>query len=261
MPNFSIEPGKKTDHRVPPIPAPMKAMMNQGKSYIYNVGPWQHSVSMGSLGTFIIPACPDGEEVSPPLRFRGEDGIPSIVPETVVDSVEGYAVTYKWEFATEGARLAKNIIGLTGFAHASADLTQFGVFLSAGAVPTAEEIAAANENLETLLDKRVREADQKFEVNGGMEQGENGVSYPGITQDHVFACKRLGLDRPWARKNSKQVPCEACGQPVSPVAVRCHHTGCGAILNEEKARKLFPHLYAHEEPKRGPGRPRAEQAA
>lgn len=247
---------RKTQHSLPKIPAPMKSVMDQGRTYIFNVGPWQHSVSLGSLGAFIVPACPEDADVSPSLRFRGEDGIPSIVPETVVDSVEGFQVTYKWDFTTEGARVAKNIVGLTGFAHVSADLTRFGVFLSSNPVPTEAEKEAARVKLNDLYDARVREADQKFEVNGGMETGENGVSYPGITADHIQASRALGLDRPWARKNAKMVPCLGCGQSVAPTAVRCHHSGCGAILDEEKARKLFPHLYAHEvEAKRGPGRP------
>jgi hypothetical protein len=226
--------------------------MDQGRSYIFNVGPWQHSVSMGSMGTFIIPACPEGEDVSGPLMFRGEVGIPSIIPETVVDAVEGYQVTYKWDFTTEGAKVAKNILGLTGFAHVSADLTRFGVFLATGPVPTEAEKAAAREKLDNTYDARVREADQKAEVNGGAEVGDNGVSYPGITKDHIHACVALGLDRPWARRNAKMIPCLGCGQPVAPAAVRCPHSGCGAILDEARARQLFPHLYAHEfEQKRG----------
>lgn len=258
MPSIA-EVVQKTTHNLPKIPAPMQAVMNQGRTYIFNVGPRQHSVSLGSMGTFIVPACPEDADCSPSLRFRGEDGIPSIVPETVVDAVEGFSVTYKWDFSTEGARVAKNIVGLTGFAHISADLTRFGVFLSTNAVPTEAEKSAAREKLADTYDARVREADQKFEINGGMETGENGVSYPGITQDHIQACKALGLDRPWARKNAKMIPCLGCGQPVAPGAVRCHHGGCGAILDEARARQLFPHLYAHEfEAKRGPGRPRAE---
>lgn len=256
MPDFAIDPHKKTNHNVPKIPASIRTVMDQGRSYIFNVGPWQHSVSLGSLGTFIIPACPEGDDVSPTLKFRGEDGIPSIVPETVVDAVEGYSVTYKWDFTTEGSRVAKNIVGLTGFAHVSADLTRFGVFIAAGPVPTAAEKAGAHEKLEALYDARVREADQKFEINGGMETGDNGISYPGITKDNIQACNALGLDRPWARKNAKMIPCLGCGQSVAPSAVRCHHNGCGAILDEAKARQLFPHLYAHEvSEKRGPGRP------
>lgn len=246
---------QKTKHHIAPMPEPMRLAINQGRSYIFNVGPWQHSISLGSMGTFVIPACPEGADVSPTLKFRGEDGIPSLIPETVVDAVEGFEVTYKWDFSTEGAKVAKNILGLTGFANESANLTRYGVFIAAGPVPTEAEKSAAREQLEALYDKRVREADQKHEVNGGMEVGDNGVNYPGITKDHIQAANALGLDRPWARRNSKMIPCLGCGQSVSPIAVRCPHAGCGAILDEVKARQLFPHLYAHEVEKRGPGRP------
>lgn len=259
-------------HTLPPIPAPMRAAMERDKTFIFNVGPWEHRVYLGSLGTFIVPGCPAGAEHSDAVTFQGEPGLPSIIPEAVVDTVDGRRVTHKWDFSTEGRMVAKNIIGQTGFSHPSNDLTKAGVFIAAGEIPTEVELEAAREKLFELYDARVREADQKFQVNGGMEIGDDGKSRPGITADHIQAAKALGLNREWANKNVQMVACEGCGQSVSPKAVRCHHQGCGAILNEEKARKLFPHLYAHEvraeesvkeeQPaRRGPGRPRAAEVA
>lgn len=240
---------------VPNIPAPMRSMIEQRTVFIFNVGPHQYPRYQGSLGTFFIPACPEGEEVSGPLMYQGKPGLPSLVPESVVEAVDGRTVTYKWDFTCEGHKLALDLIGKSAFRDASDDLTQYGVFIAKGSVPTQDEIDAARAKWEATCGERVRRADQNFEVNGGMEQGDNGKSYPGITKDDVTAARVLGLDRPWARKNAKMIPCLGCGQSVAPSAVRCHHNGCGAILDEVKARQLFPHLYAHEAEKRGPGRP------
>lgn len=251
MPEALIGPPQRMKRQIPPIPAAIAAAMKQ-RVYIFNVGPWEHHAPMGTMGTFIIPACPEGQEYSAPVAFRGEPGIPALIPETVVDAVEGYTVTYKWDFSTEGDRVARDIVRM---------FEKKGVFLAAGPVPTEQELEAAKTKLYDLYDERVKAADKAYEVNGGMEVGDNGKSYSAITSDDVFAAKALGLDKPWARKNQKMVPCEGCGQPVAPQAVRCPHTGCGAILNEEKARKLFPHLFQTETEKRGPGRPRKDEVA
>lgn len=237
----------KVSHSIAAIPAPIVLMMEQNKTFIFNVGPWQWSRPQGSLGVFFIPACTEGEEVSGCLHYQGRPGLPSIIPESIVDAVDGRSVSYKWDLTTEGAKLALDLIGKGAFRDSSDDLTQYGVFIAAGPVPTETEIEAAQAKLDEYYGKLVRYADQANEVNGGMETGENGKSFSGITLDHVKAARALGLDRPWARKNAKMVPCEACGQPVAPTAVRCHHDGCGAILDETKARRLFPHLYAHEQ--------------
>jgi hypothetical protein len=219
--------------------------MLQGKYFIFNVGPKEHIRYMGSFGRFTIPACPEDQEYAGPVVYRGKPGIPSMMPETVVKSVEGRTVEYDWNFTTEGRKFVNDLLGVGAFHDVSDDLTKHGVFLAAGPVPTQAEIAAAKQKIQTLFDERVRLADQRYEVNGGMETN-NGKSVYTITEDDVYACKALGLDRPWARKNHQMVPCEGCGSPVAPNAVRCPNPGCGAILNEEKARKLFPHLYAHE---------------
>jgi hypothetical protein len=233
----------KIEHVLTGIPGPIRLVMEQNKVYIFNVGPWAYTRHHGTQGSFFIPACRPEEDCSGPLLYHGKPGLPSLIPESVVDAVNGRSVTYKWDLTMEGAKLALDIVGKSAFRDSSDDLTQYGVFIAEGAVATEEEIDAAHDRLNEHYDKLVRYADGAFEVNGGMEIGDNGKSYSGITKDHVNAARALGLDRPWARKNAKQVPCEACGQPVAVNAVRCHHAGCGAILDEEKARRLFPHLY------------------
>ncbi len=257
-------PGTRMHLNIPPIPPPMLQAMEQNRTYIFNVGPVEHMRSMGTMGRFVIPACSEGEKVAGPVSYQGKAGIPGIVPETVVKAVEGRKVEYGWDFNTTGHALARDIIGTAAFHDASDNLTQYGVFIAAGEEPTEEEMEAARAKLHAHYEKLVRFADEAYELNGATELGENGKSYSSITQDHVKAAKILGLERPWVRKNVKMVPCDGCGKPVLPTAVRCPNVDCGAILNEERARKLFPHLYAHElqdEPRRTTGRSRKEEAA
>jgi hypothetical protein len=251
---------------IPPMPAPMRAAMERDKIYIFNVGPRAWGRAMGSLGSFLIPACEPGESCSPALSYQGKPGLPSFLAETVVKTVEGTTVEYVWDFSTVGRHLANDIVGIGAYHSPEDDLSPYGVFIAAGPVPTDEEIETANSAMFERYDRLVREADQKHQVNGGMEVGDNGVSYPGITKDHVEAVKALGLDRPWAKVNRQLVPCPACERPIPQHAVRCTHSECGAVLDEAKARQFFPHLFPREveqtalqtesaEEKRGRGRP------
>lgn len=257
---MSMVPGQTINRNIPPMPPPMLAAMEVGKTYIFNVGPKSHFRPQGTSGTFIIPACAEGEAYSPALEYHGKPGLPSLVPETVVDAVEGSTVTYRWEFGTEGRKLALDIIGKSAFRDASDNLEQYGVFIAAGPVPTEAELEVANAKLLEHYGKLVRVADQAFEINGGMEMGDNGKSYPGINQDHVKAAKALGLDRPWSRVTKKMDACWNCGRAVLTTAAKCFHEGCGAPLKSEAAKLKFMGL--DEDPeveeRRGPGRPRKD---
>lgn len=238
MPKLQHMPDQQPVRRnIPPIPGHILSLMESDKVYIFNVGPWEHVVRLGSLGTFTVPKCEDGEDVSKPLEYRaGQPGLPAVLPECNYQGDN----TWSWSFDTTGRRVAQNILGHAGFSHSSNDLTKYGVFIAAGSVPTESEINAAREKLYALYDERVRQADQAFEINGGMEM-VNGTSVSTITKDHVQACKALGLEREWAKVNKRMVPCPACDESVKPGAAICQH--CDAILDEEKARKFFPHKF------------------
>jgi len=51
-----------------------------------------------------------------------------------------------------------------------------------------------------------------------------------------------------------QIDCPNCAEKIAATAAVCRH--CDAVLDEEKARKLFPDRF-----RRGPGRPPNEAAA
>lgn len=255
MPDAATVLGVKVNHNLPAIPRVMADLMDSQRFYVFNVGPKQFDIPH-SAGRFIIPPCPEGADYSEAVKFMGKPGIPAIVPQTIVANVDGTRVQHDWDFKLTGQEVIKDLLGF-----GENDRRKYGVFLAAGPVPTQAEIDKAIEHLHAYYDTLVAQADKAYEINGGQEIGDDGRSHSAIGPDHVLALKALGLDRPWARKNAKMVACEGCGQPVNPNAVRCPHTGCGAILNEEKARKLFPHLFQTAEEKRGPGRPRKEEVA
>lgn len=232
-------PVGRIERLLPPIPEYMNEML-EGKYFIFNVGPKEHVRHMGSFGRFVVPACPGGAEYGGPVMYRGKPGLPSMLPETVVKAVDGRTVEYDWNFTTDGRKFANEILGVGAFHDATNDLTKHGVFLAAGHVPTGTEIEAAKQKLHILFDERVRLADQRYEINGGMET-HNGKSVYTITDDDVYACKALGLERPWARKNTKLELCDECGTGNLSTAAFCKQ--CDNMLNAEAAKRKFPAKY------------------
>lgn len=233
-------PGRHQQWSVPALSRLTKQAAEANRIYIFNVGKKSWNVPEGVLGMFFIPACPEGERCSPPLMHGVDAGLPgTIFHTTVVDT--GIMANNE----TDGMDLARDIIGIGPFKDKSSDLTRYGVFIGAVPIPTEDEMVPAEEKRDLEYGRLVQEADQFFEVNGGMET-QNGHTVSNIQKHHVDAVKALGLDRPWARRNRKMETCGDCGQPVLPGAARCPNQGCGAILDEEKARIRFPHLFQEE---------------
>jgi hypothetical protein len=231
MANLQVVPGQKMSTNVPYMdPEERELIQNAPKVYLWNPSPRTFIDYRGALGRRVVTPCVAGEKLSEPLVIDGW------LPETAVDQVDGSTVLLKW-LKTSGRKVALEI--------AKAN-EKYGVFVSDGPVPTDEEIDAATGKLHATYSALVREADEKAQVNGGMELGDNGKYQAAITKDHIEAARVLGLNPSWAKIQGKMIECEGCGQPVTPNAVRCPHPGCGAILNEEKARKLFPHLFMQE---------------
>src|ERR1051325_2607345 len=53
----------RNGQRKVPVPtALVQKLRAANRVWIYNVGPWKHTRSLGSLGDFIIPACPEGQK-------------------------------------------------------------------------------------------------------------------------------------------------------------------------------------------------------
>ncbi|HEY6020820.1 MAG TPA: hypothetical protein VIY48_13260, partial [Candidatus Paceibacterota bacterium] len=156
----------------------------------------------------------------------------------------------------EARDLAEDLIGI----HRDDNLTRFGVFIAEGDEPTEEELAKARAAMEENMRRDVSEADASW----ARYHDPKHISMHGRAAAEYF-----GLRREWTIDMKQMVPCKGCQELISPIAVKCPK--CGAILDMEKARELWPEIYglpktvAPVEPavaeapvKRGPGRPRKE---
>jgi hypothetical protein len=104
------------------------------------------------------------------------------------------------------------------------DLHDHGIFVCAGARPTADELATAAAKRDTFYQRLVADGDTMW---------ARGHSFREISDLHRRAAISLGIEREWAYVPVRMVDCPACGEKVKPGVAVCKH--CRAILNAEKA--------------------------
>lgn len=241
MPVSTLEGASQTQWEIPKMTELVKRISDENKVYIYSVNPQMFIRYQGGMGTFVIRGRAEGERYSEPCV------IPGISTET--NPVDAGKMTLR-EY--DGLMVARDILGTGAFRDPSDDLTKRGVFLSRTNPPSESEIEAAQEIMDSLDADTVADGNRKYEVNGGID-AKTGLS--NIGAHHIAAAKRLGVTPPWTRKAVRLEECPACGESVKPGAAMCNH--CDAVLDEEKARKYFPHKFSGEA-KRGQGRPPKE---
>jgi hypothetical protein len=192
--------------------------------FVFNVGPWSYSVQQGSLGTFYIPACEDGQPYSRPLKIKGINAEP--YPEG-----DGKMKTLKPE---RGSDIAKAVLGIGPFRQPQHALTLRGCFISATETPSATNLKTANEHLMTYYRNLVAEADR------GYQQGPTALArvLDGSDGRHFLAARKIGRTEsqsPWLGNSTQQVDraeCSNCGTPHKPGIAEC--PSCGNILDMEK---------------------------
>src|SRR5271155_2265318 len=106
------------------------------------------------------------------------------------------------------------------------DLHDHGVFVCAGARPSADELAAAATRRDAYYHRLVSDGDTMW---------ARGHSFREISDLHRRAAIALGIEREWAYVPTRMMDCPACGEKVKPGVAVCRH--CGAILDEDKAAK------------------------
>ncbi len=104
------------------------------------------------------------------------------------------------------------------------DLHDHGVFVCAGARPSADELAAAATRRDAYYHRLVSDGDTMW---------ARGHSFREISDLHRRAAIALGIEREWAYVPTRMMDCPACGEKVKPGVAVCKH--CGAILDAEKA--------------------------
>jgi ribosomal protein L37AE/L43A len=102
-----------------------------------------------------------------------------------------------------------------------------GVFVCAGAEPTAEELRAAREKLDEFYRALVAAADREW---------ERSHSFLFIHDLQRRAAANLGLEKEWYYRSREMAECPGCGDRVKPGVAVCK--SCGAVLDREKALAL-----------------------
>lgn len=191
------------------------------KRYIFNIYQKAWDVPLGGLGTFRIPACPEGEPYSKPLVVKGMNR-----DEYDLGDGQGHM---SWN-AIPGDQLAKAIVGLDSGSPALGTFTTnrewWGVFLSETPVPTEAQLTEARKKLVALMTMY-------------LEQGDNLAAQGKVADigaNERKAAQFLNQKRAWAQLPEKMDSCPGCGEPIKPGVIKCKE--CGAILDMDKAASL-----------------------
>jgi hypothetical protein len=226
MPNFALPSVVNTS--IPIMSVNSDMLKKSPPVYLFNVGPEQHEVTRGGLGTFIVPPCPKGERVSKALVISG------IYPEQL-NAGEQIITNYQ-----TGEDIANDILGIHSTLPTKHEFTTNlqwkGVFVSHNERPIDEEIVAAKSKRAELLDWFIEDGDRRSLVG----PGENGMA--GIGINHRNAVQERKQKRGWASVAVPQDECPACGSAIKAGIAVCPH--CSAVIDEDKARRFFPGRFA-----------------
>jgi zinc-ribbon domain len=155
-------------------------------------------------GVYHIPACAKGEAYSVLLITSRGDAI-------------DLGDNRRFPFTISARAIAEDLLQ---------DLHDHGVFLCAGARPTADELAVVTARRDEFYQRLVTDGDTLW---------ARGHPFREISDLHRRAAISLGAKREWAYVPLRMTDCPACGEKVKPGVAVCRH--CGAILDQEKAAK------------------------
>lgn len=199
------------------MPARYLEEFNASRSYIVNITDTEYHLSR-TYGNYLIPAKASSERFSM-MEVTPRKGVIDIGDRKVLE----FPITPE-EVADDLCREVNNEAGYLSF---------MGVFRCAGRVPTDRELEDAEAKLEKFYQWCVAEGDKIW------QQTRLVILIP----DHLKrAAAYLKLDREWKTNVQPKVECPACGINLRPGLAVC--SGCGAVLDMEKARKFFPDRFA-----------------
>ena len=220
---------QRTQRKLPTVPPSLDAFSKANQVYIFNVGPWDHHVMLGSWGTYYIPKCDES------AAFAAARPIPGIYHEPIpVD--EG-----KFELAAiEGTFVAEQILGVGKNIAFQSSLMRLGVFMTKTVsmikgvpVPAKEDLDVAREMLNEEFIRLFEEAELAYAQ--GPKQFQDMV---GDGMKHKLAARRLNrVDVKWMRdaQVGKQMACPNCGTYSEPQVISCH--GCRYIFDLDRYKK------------------------
>jgi hypothetical protein len=136
------------------------------------------------------------------------------------------------------------------------NLNNFGVFWSVNNPPTQEELDAARNRLVKTFKAELAEMSKIESGPGGTAEAQaraNNISHAAANYFETSHSWHRSDLIPKGAKAGATANCPNCEELISASAAVCRH--CDAVLDEEKARRLFPDRF-----RRGPGRPAADAA-
>jgi hypothetical protein len=206
---------------IPETPDIYRQIAEANKVYIFNVGPWTHRRELGSAGTFVVRACPAGQEYSEPVVLKG------VVEEPYpINEVECKIMP------TEGMVLAMQVIGEGPFIPKSSSFVPFGVFISTDAKPSPKDLVIAKNTLQRKYLELIHEANTAF------SNGPNAVNETIRPEWHFVAAralKRTEAECPWLKGTEvgpERQACPGCGTVYSTGVMKCRT--CGFITDKKR---------------------------
>lgn len=174
-------------------------------------------------GVYHIPACPKPapEEASQPY---------ALLMITARGDALDLGDNRRLPFVISAREIAEDLLQ---------DLRDHGVFVCAGARPTAEELAAATARRDAYYHRLIAEGDTLW---------ARGHSFREISDMHRRAAIALGVEREWAYVPTRTSECPVCGEKIKQGVAVCKH--CHAILDAERAAKHGLHDPATASPAR-----------
>ena len=239
---------QRTQRRLPAPAVSIAQFAQEHQIYIFNVGPWEHKVMLGSWGEYTVPACPKGK------LYASGTPIPGIYHEPIPVNESNFQLE-----GIEGTYVADQILGVGRNLSWNTSLVKLGVFRSSNPEPNAEELDLARAQLHGEFIRLFEEADDAY--SKGSEAFRDVMGKDG--SKHKFAARELGhADVKWMQSANigKNVACQFCGTFVSPNVIKCPQ--CQEILDVEAYARAHASQKQHiaemaesGEIKRGPGRP------
>lgn len=188
------------------------------KVYIVNVSDVQ-SFHNRTYGTYIVEAADPARGYSV-LEITGRR-------ELMDEGDEKYA-----EHTTRAQDIAEDIVkeANEGIMTLDGKASFIGKFICDKPVPSTKQLQEAKAKLMAFYADQVAMADRFW---------DDPHEHKNIHNLHRRAGKALGLKKPWIYDAVQQfVNCPACGESILSTVAVCKT--CGAVINEEQARKFFP---------------------
>lgn len=230
--------------RIPTMLGMIDELKKKTTYRIFNVGPWAQVINAGSVGTYLIPPCPEGEEYVEPKVIAGVYPIPAIVDELIIknEAEMDRLMDDGWKFVQEICGV--NVRGQSD-AHS---IRHMGVFPSKNEEPTKQELYEANLLLKEKCSEIIRDIRDIYATDRKLF---GKIVDPKI---HYVAARILNItDDVWMVDAAPQgrVKCRYCKKANDADAVTCHN--CGELIDPERYAEL---KRQDEEAINGPKRPR-----